>query len=217
MRVKDQLARIEKAVSSRVENAEDLKAELLKERHRIERNIKELGFKQYDEATREAYKRDYEADLRRNDELLKRANAKIDFEADKQFIASYRTEKALDTFEREAIISDLTALIIEDVEKFEKHNDYTTIFNDLARSDNIKLYIAQIQHDNGYYTRNDYTELFYKAYNNVKRMYAQDIKQEREAMRYTQKRRRQRLVNNLFMTTSYLAVNKWANARAKRW
>ena len=215
--MKNDIKAIKRLLETKSESIENLQADLLKQREKAENTLKHIDFSDLDTSTKEYKKREAESDLKRIDKQLSKIDNRLRYEQQKQQLTDYKFERSYDKLEQEAIIEDFKSLIIDDINTYSKVYSITDVLASIPKSDNIITYIKQLQHDFNYKTRNDYVELFYKAFNSVKRLYNQDLLIAKANLQRKVKRRKQRLINNLFATTSYLAINRWANSKTKRW
>lgn len=215
--MKNDIKIIRRLLESKEETIESIKQDLLKELEKAENTLKHIDFSDSDTATKELKKREAENDIVRLKYQLEKIDRKLDYESQKQKLTDYKFERAYDKLEQESIIEDFKSLIIDDINNFKKHYSLIDIFSSLSTSENIENYIKQLKHDYNYKTRNDYTELFYRAFNSIRKLYNQDLTNERILLRQRVQKRRQKTVNSLFLAGTITVLDRWVNRREKRW
>ena len=169
---------------------------------------------QEDTADKQANIARCKSEIAKLDEYIEKLKKRLETQENKQKLIDYKRSQQERRIKEAEVLEYFIIEVKKGIEYWQGKRSYLSLFKALRSHEVMASFILDAV--NEYNDDLDYEGLYIKAVNLVKREYEEDIREEKEAESYKQKRRSERTKNALFYTGTLLAIDRWLTRRERR-
>lgn len=207
------LESIEKLLQDKNQTIEE-SLQFLQEKRDQEVKFLKMFEAQEDTADKQANIARCKSEIAKLDEYIEKLKKRLETQENKQKLIDYKRSQQERRIKEAEVLEYFIIEVKKGIEYWQGKRSYLSLFKALRSHEVMASFILDAV--NEYNDDLDYEGLYIKAVNLVKREYEEDIREEKEAESYKQKRRSERTKNALFYTGTLLAIDRWLTRRERR-
>ena len=207
------LESIEKLLQDKNQTIEE-SLQFLQEKRDQEVKFLKMFEAQEDTADKQANIARCKSEIAKLDEYIEKLKKRLETQENKQKLIDYKRSQQERRIKEAEVLEYFINEVKKGIDYWQGKRSYLSLFKALRSHEVMASFILDAV--NEYNDDLDYEGLYIKAVNLVKREYEEDIREEKEAESYKQKRRSERTKNALFYTGTLLAIDRWLTRRERR-